>query len=83
MALHRDGDALNNTPENLYWGSYSENMRDAIEHGTHVAASKTHCPQGHEYDAENTRYTKDGHRVCRTCHRNREKAAKRWRGPRK
>lgn len=30
---------------------------------------KTHCPKGHEYDDENTRLTKLGHRICRACHR--------------
>ena len=29
--------------------------------------SKMHCPQGHEYNEENTRYKADGSRVCRTC----------------
>lgn len=32
---------------------------------------RTHCPQGHPYDAENTRRTKRGRRVCRTCERDR------------
>ena len=29
-------------------------------------AAKTHCPQGHPYDEENTYFTKDG-RACRIC----------------
>jgi len=28
---------------------------------------KTHCPQGHEYDKENTYTNKYGRRVCRLC----------------
>jgi hypothetical protein len=28
---------------------------------------KTHCPRGHPYDDQNTRYTKQGYRQCRTC----------------
>ncbi|MEU5884961.1 HNH endonuclease [Spirillospora sp. NPDC047279] len=32
--------------------------------------SKTHCPKGHPYDAENTRYTSTG-RACRACDRER------------
>lgn len=33
---------------------------------------KTHCPQGHEYDAQNTYFTKgDNRRICRTCNRER------------
>lgn len=30
---------------------------------------KTHCAQGHEYTAENTRIRYDGRRECRTCSR--------------
>jgi hypothetical protein len=30
---------------------------------------KTHCPQGHPYDAVNTHVTPRGHRICKECHR--------------
>jgi WhiB family redox-sensing transcriptional regulator len=33
----------------------------------HPQASKTHCKRGHPFTAENTYYTPDGHRRCRTC----------------
>jgi WhiB family transcriptional regulator, redox-sensing transcriptional regulator len=33
----------------------------------HPNASKTQCKRGHPFDAENTYYTPDGHRRCRTC----------------
>ena len=33
-------------------------------------ASKTHCPQGHEYNEENTTMDR-GRRYCRTCQRDR------------
>jgi WhiB family redox-sensing transcriptional regulator len=33
----------------------------------HPQASKTHCKRGHHFTAENTYYTPDGHRRCRTC----------------
>ncbi|MGQ4355292.1 sigma factor [Streptomyces drozdowiczii] len=39
-------------------------------------AAKTHCPQGHPYDAENTSRSKDGARNCRTCHRERARTWK-------
>lgn len=33
-------------------------------------AAKTHCPQGHPYDEENTyRHPRDGRRFCRACQR--------------
>lgn len=34
-ALHGDGDPANNRLTNLRWGTRSENMRDAIRHGTY------------------------------------------------
>lgn len=34
-------------------------------------ATRTHCPQGHEYDDLNTYRDPKGHRRCRTCARDR------------
>ena len=31
--LHRDDDRFNNTPENLYWGTQSENQKDCHRNG--------------------------------------------------
>jgi hypothetical protein len=39
---------------------------------------KTHCPQGHPYDEENT-YLFNSRRYCRTCNNSRTSAAKRAR----
>jgi len=36
-------------------------------------AAKTHCPQGHPYDAANTYTSKQGKRQCRTCNRQRRR----------
>jgi WhiB family redox-sensing transcriptional regulator len=33
----------------------------------HPQASKTHCKHGHPFNADNTYYTPDGRRRCRTC----------------
>lgn len=43
-------------------------------------AAKTHCPQGHPYDAENTYVSEGGsHRQCRTCIKARARAlTKKW-----
>lgn len=38
-------------------------------------ARKTHCTKGHPYDAENTHTSRRGHRMCRTCHRDRQRVA--------
>ena len=34
LALHEDGNSLNNKKENLYWGTHQQNMKDMIRHGT-------------------------------------------------
>jgi hypothetical protein len=68
--LHRDGVPANNTLSNLEWGSRSENVLDQVRHGVHFYASRTHCPQGHPYDDENTYLNPAGnHRKCRQCMR--------------
>jgi len=41
-------------------------------------ARKTHCLFGHPYDEANTYVNKHGWRACRTCHRLKERAARRW-----
>ena len=43
-------------------------------------SQKTHCPQGHPYDTENTFLRTSGRRLCRTCHRARTRA---WQARRK
>jgi hypothetical protein len=48
---HKNGDGLDNRLDNLYYGTPSQNTRDAIRHGTHFNARKTVCPRcGGEYD---------------------------------
>lgn len=50
--------------DHLYVGTQTDNMQDK-------ARNITHCPQGHEYNEENTRYSKraDGgmQRQCKEC----------------
>ncbi len=36
-------------------------------------AKKTHCPQGHPYDATNTHHHRNGSRQCRECGRRRDR----------
>lgn len=66
---HRDGDPGNNSVENLYWGTRSDNMRDAVRHGTHNNARKVQCKQGHPLSGDNLIEKKHGNRACRECHR--------------
>lgn len=67
---HLDGDPLNNTPENLTWGSPSENNFDVVKHGRHHNATKTHCNSGHPLSGPNLYVNPtSGSRQCRTCQR--------------
>lgn len=50
------------------------------ENTRRVNTRKTACPQGHQYDADNTYISKDGERYCRTCSRARTIA---WRNERR
>jgi hypothetical protein len=55
-------------------------MLDLIEQRQPSRRSKTHCPHGHKYTKENTRYDRHGWRICWTCltaDRKRRTAAKR------
>lgn len=56
-------------PEHLEPVTPAENVRRGLS-GTKNAA-KTHCPQGHEYTAENTYTPPKGGRYCRICGRER------------
>ena len=57
-----------------YW--YGGSKEDQDSDDWKGQREKTHCPQGHPYDAENTYVTPAGHRYCRVCNR---AAARRWR----
>ena len=67
IVCHNDGDPANNRLENLRWDTIASNIRDSVRHGTNHWANKTHCPQDHPYDAENTYIESDGRRSCRRC----------------
>lgn len=70
---HLNGDPADNRVQNLAYGTRSQNVADAIRHGTYrnaIAeknAEKTHCPRGHEYDDSNTYLAPSGRRFCRAC----------------
>jgi hypothetical protein len=63
---HLDGGRFNNRADNLAYGSKSENALDAVRHGAHAGARKTHCPQGHPYPRRPEGAV--GRRRCLRCH---------------
>lgn len=70
---HLNGNKMDNRALNLKWGTQSENSFDRVRHGTHHEAAKTHCSNGHPFDADNTyrRPSRPNSRDCRACHRER------------
>lgn len=69
LALHKDGNNENNRLDNLYWGTYEENTKDSIAHGTHYPSNKLSCPRGHNLIGENLdpQKLKVGVRNCYSC----------------
>jgi hypothetical protein len=55
-------------PAHLEPVTNTENQRRSPNTLASLSAAKTHCPQGHPYDAENTLvFASEGKRRCRTC----------------
>lgn len=53
-------------PEHLEPVTPAENLRRGFGVGG-LNSRKTHCPEGHEYTPENTRFKPNGDRRCRRC----------------
>lgn len=70
---HLNGDRQDNRPENLAYGTSAENRHDALIHGTHNMARKTHCKRGHPLSGDNLSYitlaTGKRARRCKECQR--------------
>lgn len=68
---HLDHDPGHNHPDNLAWGTRSENIQDSVRDGRHRngASYRMECPYGHPYDMVD----RHGHRRCRTCKRAKDK----------
>lgn len=63
--------------QHLFLGTHQDNMDDMAAKGRSPWGQKTHCPQGHPYDVENTIIYASGSRACRVCRRDRVNAWKR------
>jgi hypothetical protein len=72
VARHLNGLPDDNRLDNLAWGTVAENAQDRVRHGRDANARKTHCPKGHSYDEGNTGRTKQNHRYCKACRRQRK-----------
>lgn len=68
-ALHRDGNPANNDLSNLRWGTRGENILDAVRHGTHQMARRSHCPRRHLLVQPNLVPSKLPTRQCLACDR--------------
>jgi len=77
LALHRCGNKPCINPDHLYWGTYQDNIRDAVAAGTHLATKKVRCKRGHLLRGANIhiRIGRTGMpwRVCLPCCRIRER----------
>jgi hypothetical protein len=73
---HLNGDRLDCRLANLRYGTRAENAQDTIDHGRNRNVEKTHCPNGHPYDASNTyrRPRNPRTRYCRQCNNVRTRA---------
>jgi hypothetical protein len=73
--LHRCDNRRCVRPDHLFLGTARENTQDMIAKGRCTAGLynkvKTHCVNGHEFTATNTRTSSKGKRACRTCERER------------
>jgi len=60
-------------PEHLWLGTSKQNSFDSVSKRRHQGQLKTHCPHGHEFNAENTGYKPDYNgngiksRFCKEC----------------
>lgn len=55
---HKNGDSHDNRPDNLVWGTATENQRDRVPHDTHVRGERQHKHKLTEADVRYIRGSK-------------------------
>lgn len=71
-------------PSHLWVGTRKQNMEDCLAKKRHDSMKRTHCPRGHEYTPETTRWkppSKErpaGARECAVCNRIRNRLRAGW-----
>ncbi len=66
--------------EHLLIGTHKDNAKDRDERRRGAQSGATHCKYGHPFDEENTRFSRAGRRICRTCNRRQKREARRVQG---
>ncbi len=71
QGCHNNGRNTDNRLANLRWDTQSGNQLDAVRHGTHALASRTHCKRSHILAPPNLcNYgRKSGVRACLACNK--------------
>lgn len=80
QALHKCDNPYCWNPKHIFDGTQSDNRKDSISKGrslfpNNINHYRTHCPNGHEHNEQNTHYYKRGNRinkVCKICTSNRQ-----------
>ncbi|AEK09706.1 DnaQ [Mycobacterium phage Mozy] len=65
LVRHLNDVGTDNRPDNLRWGTKSENAYDSIRLGTHFLSKQKQCKRGHPL----IRMKSSDHRWCPQCHR--------------
>jgi hypothetical protein len=68
IVRHGPNGKTDNSPDNLSWGTHSDNEYDKERDGTSAKLNQTHCPNNHPLKVPNLVANRK-HRACLTCSR--------------
>jgi hypothetical protein len=69
IAMHSCDRPICVEPTHLSKATHAQNQLDAARKGRNSNSRKTHCANGHPFNADNTHQTTLGRRSCRACGR--------------